>query len=59
MCRIPFDLYSLSRIYLGNQLVFTGYILQNGLVLKSMKIGDFFIDSLDQLEEWLKKTSDI
>jgi hypothetical protein len=45
--------------YRGNQLEFTGYILQNGLVLKTMIIDDLFIDSLDQPEEWLEKISDL
>ena len=44
--------------YLGNsnELEFTAYVLQNGLVLKTMLINSFW---LDQLEEWLTKISDL
>jgi hypothetical protein len=46
------------REYLGNlnELEFTSYVLQNGLVLKTMHIRSF---SLEQQGEWLKKISDL
>jgi len=46
------------RSYLGNlnELEFTSYVLQNGLVLKTMLIRSF---SLEQQGEWLKKISDL
>jgi hypothetical protein len=39
-----------------NELEFTGYVLQNGLVLKTVLIGRSL---LDQPMEWLKKISDL
>ncbi|KAK2354967.1 hypothetical protein P8452_75219 [Trifolium repens] len=45
--------------YIGNELKFIGHVLQNGLVLKTVKIYDYWIDSIDQPEEWLKKISDL
>lgn len=44
--------------YLGhsNELEFIGYVLQNGLVLKTMLISGF---SLEQRGEWLKKISNL
>lgn len=38
-----------------------GYVLQNGLVLKTMIIYEYWLKSLDQpkTKEWLKKISDL
>jgi hypothetical protein len=44
---------------IGNELEFIGHVLQNGLVLKTMEIFNYWIDSADQREEWLKKISDL
>jgi hypothetical protein len=45
--------------YIGNELEFFQYVLQNGLVLKTMEIFNYWMDSSDQREEWLKKISDL
>jgi hypothetical protein len=45
--------------YIGNELEFIGDILQNGLVLKTMIVDDYWFDSIDKVDEWLKKISDL
>ncbi|KEH19804.1 putative F-box domain, FBD domain, leucine-rich repeat domain, L domain-containing protein [Medicago truncatula] len=47
--------------YIGNEMEFIGYVLQNGLVLKTMIIYEYWLKSLDQpkTKEWLKKISDL
>jgi hypothetical protein len=45
--------------YIGNELEFFQYVLQNGLVLKTMIIDDGWFHSLNQLDEWLKKICDL
>ncbi|GAU47091.1 hypothetical protein TSUD_369240 [Trifolium subterraneum] len=45
--------------YIGNELEFIMHVLQNGLVLKTMIAEDYWFDSIDQVDEWSKKISDL